>query len=121
MTAPRVTRLSGEARNAITSATALGATQLEKSASGIAARLAGVSRTEGATALTQISSPAVSWAIAWVSAATAAFAVVRATPPGAERGRGRGASRDIDDAAALGAAGTGLGPGPDRADRRGRT
>src|ERR1051326_6324322 len=84
--APRVTLLSGEARKAMTSATAAGLTQLLKSASGIAVRLAGVSSTEGATALTQISSAAVSWAIAWVNAATAAFAFVYATMPEPSRG-----------------------------------
>src|SRR5271169_1096527 len=42
----------------------------------IAARFAGVSRIEGATALTQISSSTVSWASAWVSAATADLAAV---------------------------------------------
>src|SRR5216683_7448426 len=90
MTAPRVTRLSGEARKAITSATALGATQLVKSEAGIAARLAGVSSTEGATALTQISSPEVSWASAWVIAATAALAVAYATIPEPSRGSSPG-------------------------------
>src|ERR1051325_10992490 len=68
-------RAAGDARNAMTSATADGATQLLKSASGIALRLAGVSSTDGATALIQISSPAVSWASASVIAATAALAV----------------------------------------------
>ena len=53
-TAPRVARLSGEARNAISSAAAPGDTQRPCSASGIAARLAGVSRIDGAIALTQI-------------------------------------------------------------------
>src|SRR5437899_852834 len=71
MTAPRVTRLAGEARKVMTSARSAGATQRRWSASGIAARFAGVSRTEGATALTQISSSVVSCASAWVSAATA--------------------------------------------------
>src|ERR1051325_7724345 len=111
MTAPRVTLLSGDVRNTLTSATALGATQLAKSASGIAARLAGVSSTDGATALTQISSPAVSCASAWVIAATAAFAVAYATIPQPSRGSSPGRAATLTMRPPLAP----LGPGSDRA------
>ena len=75
-TAPRVTALSGEARNRIVAATSSTFGQASKSAFGIAARLAGVSMIEGATALTRMPSFATSSASATVSAATPAFATV---------------------------------------------
>ena len=74
--APRVTRLSGEARNRIVAATSSTFGQASKSAFGIALRLAGVSMIEGATALTRMPSLATSSASATVSAATPALATV---------------------------------------------
>ena len=70
---PRVTLLSGEARKAIVRATSSTLGQAAWSAPGIAWRFAGVSRIEGATALTRMSSFATSSASATVSAATAAL------------------------------------------------
>src|SRR5665213_2900539 len=78
--APRVTRLAGEARNAMVAATSSTLGQSSNLALGMAARLAGVSMIEGATALTRMPSPATSSASAWVSAPAAA-------PHGAQRRR----------------------------------
>src|SRR5258708_2553803 len=50
--APVTVRAAGLARNSITPARSRGVTHLAKSASGMAARLAGVSMVEGRTALT---------------------------------------------------------------------
>src|SRR5581483_6803446 len=72
-TAPRVTLLSGDARKRIVAATSSTLGQAATSAFGIAARLAGVSMIEGATALTRMSCRATSSASATVSAATAAL------------------------------------------------
>ena len=60
-------------RNRIASAAASRLTHLDGSALGMAARLAGVSSTEGATALTRMSLPFSSSPRAAVSAATAAL------------------------------------------------
>ena len=60
----------------MTAATSATLGQASKSASGMAARFVGVSRIEGATALTQITSSLSSSASAWVCAATAAFEAV---------------------------------------------
>jgi hypothetical protein len=76
MTAPRVTVFSGDARNRIVAATSSTLGQDAKSAFGIAWRLSGVSKMEGATALTRMSSCASSAARAVVSAATPALAIV---------------------------------------------
>src|SRR5215470_10853335 len=75
-TPPRVTLFSGEARKAIVAATSSTLGQAAKSAFGMAARFAAVSRMEGATALTRIPSLATSSASATVSAATAALLAV---------------------------------------------
>src|SRR5262249_60276293 len=68
--APRVMWFSGEARKAIVAATSSTFGQAEKSAFGIALRLAAVSMIEGATALTRMPSLATSSASATASAAT---------------------------------------------------
>src|SRR6516164_11171524 len=78
---PRVTLLSGEARNTMVDATSSTLGQAAKSAFGMAARLAGVSMIEGATALTRMPDLATSSASATVSAATAALLAVYAAMP----------------------------------------
>src|SRR5215475_8732942 len=72
-TAPRVTLLAGDARNRIVCATSSTLGHAAWSAFGIAWRLAGVSRIDGATPLTRMLSLATSSASATVSAATAAL------------------------------------------------
>src|SRR6476659_6602495 len=76
--APRVTLFSGEARNTMVAATSLTFGHLSYFASGIEARLAGVSMMEGATALTRMSCLTTSSASATVNAATAALVAVYA-------------------------------------------
>ena len=71
--APRETRLVGEAKKKIVSATSPVVGHIDGSASGIARRFAGVSMIEGTTALTQIPSPASSSDNDIVSASTAAL------------------------------------------------
>src|SRR6476620_1178284 len=71
--APRVTVFCGEARKRMIVATSWRLGHLEKSALGIALRLAGVCRIDGTTAFTQIFSAASSSARFTVSEATAAF------------------------------------------------
>jgi len=60
----------------MTSATASVLTQPERSASGMARRLAAVSMVLGITALTVIPWPRTSWARAWVRAMIALLATV---------------------------------------------
>src|SRR6185437_11644681 len=72
-TAPRVTLLSGEARNRIVRATSSTVGQAAWSALGMSLRLVGVSRTEGATAFTRMFLPTTSSASAIVRVATAAL------------------------------------------------
>jgi hypothetical protein len=72
-TAPNVARAAGDARNRITRASDSGRTHCAKSASGMSARLAGVSRMVGSTALTVQSTPASSAARLSVSLWTAHF------------------------------------------------
>src|SRR5262249_34511572 len=74
--APRVTRLSGEARKAIVAATSSSLGHFAKSAAGIALRLARVSMIEGTTALTQMLVDASSAPRDCVIAATAALLAV---------------------------------------------
>src|SRR5579859_273068 len=71
--APVVTLLSGEARKAIVAAISSGLGQAAWSALGMAARLAGVSMIDGATAFTRMLRAATSAARDWVKAATAAL------------------------------------------------
>jgi hypothetical protein len=71
-----VTRFSGEAKKAIVAATSSTFGHCVKSAPDMAARLAGVSMIDGATALTRMPSFATSSASAAVSAATAALLAV---------------------------------------------
>src|SRR5215475_13364553 len=85
MIAPRVTRLSGEARKAIVAATSSTFGQASKFAFGIALRLAGVSIIEGATAFTNMPSLATSSASATVRAATPVLAAVYAAIPAPDR------------------------------------
>ena len=75
-TAPRVTVLSGDARNRIVAATSSTLGHDAKSAFGIDWRLAAVSMTYGATAFTRMFSDASSAPSAAVIAATPAFAIV---------------------------------------------
>src|SRR5262249_39621754 len=70
---PRVTLLSGEARNTMVRATSSTLGQEAWLALGMSLRLVGVSRIEGATALTRMFLPATSSASAMVSVATAAL------------------------------------------------
>src|SRR5271154_2224279 len=79
----------------MTSARSAGDTQREWAASGIAARLAGVSRIDGATALTQICSSLSSCASAWVSAATADLEAVYAVIPAPSRGSRAGRAETL--------------------------
>src|SRR5262245_12493594 len=75
-TPPRVTRLSGEARNRMLAAPSSTFGHAAWSALGMAWRLAGVSIIDGATALTRIPSRTTSSERATVSAATAALLAV---------------------------------------------
>jgi hypothetical protein len=78
--------------------------------------LTGVSRIDGATALTQISSAASSSAGAWVSVATAASGGVGDHAGSGARLQSR-PRRDIDDASANCTAGSVLGAGTNPGDR----
>src|SRR6516225_2710621 len=73
ITAPRVTRFSGEARKRIVAATSSTLGHASWLAFGMAWRFCGVSMIEGATAFTRIPFPTTSCASASVSAATAAL------------------------------------------------
>ncbi len=82
------------------SARSASATHRLWSASGIAARFAGVSRIEGATALTQISSSTVSWAERLGQRRNGGFGRGVGDHAGAETRLQRRARRDVDDPAA---------------------
>src|SRR5690242_9412397 len=82
MAAPLIGAASGEQRNAMTLAIAEGATARAARSAGIQLRLAGVSITEGSTALTRMCWGRSSSARIWASRTTAALLVACATGAG---------------------------------------
>src|SRR5439155_9591983 len=82
--APEVHAASCDAKYARSAATASGGTHAEKSASGIAARLGGVSITLGRIALAVTPSFFSSFARVWTSAWSPSFAAAYAAAPGVQ-------------------------------------